>query len=954
MHTIPLAGLWQTQSTSTVLISLGQPVSTDVQLIRVTLCSLRRSGFRFHLDFLDASLCNGYRTVITTEWQGDNTIDLPVCAIKPIGQPAGWESITSLRLSSDESTRDDVIEIKSVAWSTSVLPRPINPYEDALETFFLQSFWRVDDWLIKSNLPPERIELQSFWFWAQLVLHSPAPGDWISMERHYPEAGITMADYESLVALISFESTASCAIQLKIGGEWSITGPGVPGEQNFRELITDVRGTNHLEAIRVRMECSAEGVSILTGIVSWILLQRSGADPLAIRRYGAHISHIPSPRPTPGKLEEEGLVDGLFLSRSDIPALRQKASQGIGSLMWQKIKTEADKYLAYDPEPHVGQYLPIRRGESLTRRFVEAAPSFESMIPQLGIAYLVTGDDTYGNQLKRVILAACRCSEWGTAFIDRFPVGIWGYRAPFWPSHMASAVAVGADMISNLLSEDEREFIDIALIDKGLFWVEEYVERNDYCRYMNQGVVFAAGGIMAALSVEKRHPAVAARRHKLAAYLLDVLDRYLDEDGATGEGPAYWNYTLSQASRTLVPLARCDGISVAAQVTLKLANSVNYPFYLRSMAGDGFNLLNIGDGGYGNRILSPLLLFFANYLNRSDAMQVWLDQYGHGDAVPNDAWSFLFYNPDIVPRPLNLPLNKHFHGSDRVFWRSGWDRGDILFMFESGNWGPDHYHFDKHQFLLEAFGERMIVDRGMCDYSNPLSLVLNTTASHNTVTVDGRDQTAQNHQPAAHLEKVVESDMFRYLSSEASAAYADLRLFRREVLFARSRYFVLTDTLTGLHGQLAWHFHTPMRPQPIPGGLLLRGTQSSLILAIIQPQPWEWREELLPLDVDVTADQLFNRLGVSAKIEQDMIAPYSDHHLMLSPSGQPEQTQLLAILYPIATGDEHTVKITQHGEPATRLITIDQAGLCDELDVASVWRTNLLSALRFGSTPNGQ
>ena len=393
--------------------------------------------------------------------------------------------------------------------------------------------------------------------------------------------------------------------------------------------------------------------------------------------------------------------------------------------------------------------------------------------------------------------------------------------------------------------------------------------------------------------------------------------------------------------------------SVAKQVPPKLANSISYPFYLRSLVGDGSMLLNIGDSGYSNRLLSPLLLFFATHLNRSDAMQVWQDQYGRAETAPGDAWSFLFYSPDVVPQALDLPLNKRFRGSDRIFWRSGWKPGDTLFMLESGNWGPDHYHLDKHQFLLEAFGERMIVDRGMCDYSNPLSLHLHTTASHNTVTIDGQDQIAHSRQSAARLEKLVETENLRYLSSEAGAAYADLTLFRREVLFVRSRYFILADTLAGIRGKLAWHFHTPLHPEPMRNGLILRGANTSLLMYIVLPQPWDWHEELLPLDIDVQADQLFNRLGVTAKIEPNPSRSFSDHHLTLSPVGCPEETHLLMILFPVVVDDEHRVQITETGNENEndRVITIEHAGHRDIVDVATVWRTDLLSALRLDGAP---
>ena len=937
----PADTLWPTQTASHLCIDLPQPIPAAVQTLLLTLSiehaanpTHRPSGFVFCIRFTNANKSAGYCGSVHVEWQGENTLIWPVCGLTPFGTDVpGWEAITTLVLDTEEPSRGDIIHVQAVGWSEHVLPRPINAYEDALETFFVNSMWDPRDWRITSNLPEVRRQVVSTWFWGDLRLHHPHAGDWVAIERAYP-GGVAVSDYSDLFALISFDNNAVCEIDLKLDGDWHTKVSSRQGILNFDEAEAALAGAQRLDAVRLRMVCTQAVDAVLTGIFSWIILQRIGADPLAIRRDGAHDAAMPIARQTPAPLTTDGLETGLFISRGDLMDLQAKARHGIGAELWKRLQAAAEDHLNYDPEPHIGTFLPIRRGESLTRRFVEAAPSWETMMPELALAYLVSEDERYARHLKRMVLAACRCAHWGTAFIDRFPVGIWGYRAPFWPSHMATTVACAADAISNWWSEDERAFIDQSLLEKGLFWAREYVDRLDYCRWMNQGVIFATGGILAGLAVEKRHPEIRPEIEHLIAYLLEVLDNYLDADGATGEGPAYWNYTLSMAVRALGPIARREGKTVAELLPAKFAASIEYPLNLRSAAGDGTILINIGDAGYSNRILSPLLLFFAHHFQRPDVMQVWLDQYGHADAYPDDAWSFLFFDPAIAPQPLQMPLTKHFRGSDRVFWRSGWTRGSTLCMFESGNWGPDHYHMDKHQILIDAFGERMLVDRGMCDYSNPLSMHLFNTASHNTLTIDDKNQADVRKGPAAKLEALEDTGLYRYIRSEASAAYPDLDLFRRELMFVRSRYFILADTLLGVRGRATWHFHTPLIPEAVPGGLYLRGKQGSLLMKVLQPMQstqWTWRETREQLDIDANADMLFQRVGLLKHKPAPEIRPnqLSDHHIMLEMPDQPADMRLIVALIPIEAGKEDQISVIAQDQTIT--ITDHTTNICDHI-----------------------
>jgi hypothetical protein len=73
--------------------------------------------------------------------------------------------------------------------------------------------------------------------------------------------------------------------------------------------------------------------------------------------------------------------------------------------------------------------------------------------------------------------------------------------------------------------------------------------------------------------------------------------------------------------------------------------------------------------------------------------------------------------------------------------RSGWDKDATYLMFDAGPYGYGHQHEDKLHFVLWAHGRQLVLDPGNFSYdrSRWRRYVL-STASHNTVMVDGQNQ----------------------------------------------------------------------------------------------------------------------------------------------------------------------------------------------------------------------
>jgi hypothetical protein len=92
----------------------------------------------------------------------------------------------------------------------------------------------------------------------------------------------------------------------------------------------------------------------------------------------------------------------------------------------------------------------------------------------------------------------------------------------------------------------------------------------------------------------------------------------------------------------------------------------------------------------------------------------------------------------VAPRG---PRYRFYRRGGWIVLRSGWNRDAVLFVFRSGPPTGAHTHLDNNSFVLEAYGERLIVDTGVGSYTDPNYTTWDTTSlSHNTLLVNGKGQ----------------------------------------------------------------------------------------------------------------------------------------------------------------------------------------------------------------------
>jgi hypothetical protein len=221
--------------------------------------------------------------------------------------------------------------------------------------------------------------------------------------------------------------------------------------------------------------------------------------------------------------------------------------------------------------------------------------------------------------------------------------------------------------------------------------------------------------------------------------LAQNMHRDIRDDGWQSElTPMYHGWVLAQYTQTLL-LARRNGI----EPTWDMQRFERmYDVYVGMAAPDG-TMPGIGDARTGNvrtAAATGALLF-----NRPDLRFLGperLEERHHwlfGPAAVNR------YSA-IVPRPPTAG-SVLFRDAKYAVLRSGWNRDrDLWALLDISRYAGGHSHADALQVLLHAGTRSLLIDPGVCDYSDPRSVALRTSAYHNVVLL-GHDEISARAEP---------------------------------------------------------------------------------------------------------------------------------------------------------------------------------------------------------------
>lgn len=270
--------------------------------------------------------------------------------------------------------------------------------------------------------------------------------------------------------------------------------------------------------------------------------------------------------------------------------------------------------------------------------------------------------------------------------------------------------------------------------------------------------------------------------------LYGQLDHDVYPDGLENElALDYNNWVLTEFSNVLKVAKHNDMLeAVPADYQAKLEKM--YDYQLLAMRPDG-KLFGLNDSGDASP--QGLLREAAAYFPRR--LDFLWGATGGKEGQPPTVDSVAF------------PYSGHY------VMRSGWQPQDRHLLFDAGPFGSGHQHEDKLGLLCYAYGKPLLVEGGnyMYDRSRWRRYVLSTRA-HNTVRVDDQDQRSRAvresyvlpypFQPLGNPwvsgpEADFVEGVYTYGYGSGSTVVADVA-HRRSVLFVKTDYWIVTDTLT--------------------------------------------------------------------------------------------------------------------------------------------------------------
>lgn len=611
------------------------------------------------------------------------------------------------------------------------------------------------------------------------------------------EADLTGFAFLKVRALAARQTKVS--VYAEIDGQMVEVVPALPGVDDYGEFTGAIQG-RHLSAVEVHFIAPAAGP--ICSSVMWVMLIKPGQPTPRV---------LPDPA-WPGLLAPEVPSDpqprvSLFFDSEGLQRLRQQLHSPCLAAQWAEKVREAEGYLTMVPEATTNPVIPYDAGQ-YGRPNVPASPFPRARA--LAYVGLIEKRSDMLRMAARWALTWTRCDRWVQYGIESLP-GVPLSHGRFVQSYAAAAVSLILDWAGDVLTDAGRQLLAEALHDKGMVDIDGIMQPGSYVRTMNQGVVFEHGRFLAAYAVRDFYPDELARRIEEARQMIhSVFSTAIKFDGVSEEGPAYLNYTLYFVPELLHVLARASGRGVPAETPPSIAAAAHWAYAnLRTDRAEP-HLLSHADGNVEARsVPPPISVFFAGPLGVIE----W--RHLARAAYPASTDPLYLQHLEEVPAQSGvIPAARVtvFLDAGQVDVRQSDPHAGLRLYFLSGARGG-HSHDDKNSFILEAFGQTVLIDRGTPCYTHPDLPFAKLSEAHNTVAPDGLSQNAEPGHPAAHLLRIEEQGPFVIIESDAANAWPGLgRKVLRRLIHLRPATLVVEDWIEWERPATTrqyWQSHSP-------------------------------------------------------------------------------------------------------------------------------------------------
>ena len=670
---------------------------------------------------------------------------------------------------------------------------------------------------------------------------------------------LDVSGYDTFIAFAGLPDWVSIAIDITVDGEQQRVVAPQSGGAKSMELEGFFTGT---ELSEISATFVLDRVPENTGFhLKWFGLSNSLAKKTMLAKKSGYTDEWP------GLIESEPETAtaeiGIYFGGEELTNIRKMIKTEPFRTVFAGIRDEAQQDLSIVPEKYIGETNPGGTDRYIRVRDREAPDLCQPAI-RLAFVGLVESNPKMSRLAARMALSLTFCQTWDESTIGHLSGSIWHHRS-FSQERAIKATSLVLDWAGSYLTTEAKRVIRDAIIMKGLPRLENDFRTIEYIRSMNQGIVFNAARIIGLLALLPVYPRYKARLIEAEKDLHEMIENYVKKDGGTLEGCGYWNYTFSNALPQCFLLARHRGTTLSEYATDTLRKTGDFPLSMLSVSGDGTSYLPINDAHSGR--FAPMVAAAYTQISKQPAWKTYYARCLTPNRVqPN------FEHLVMHPKDFDIAANK---GSvtqskfsvlaktghvDSVRVREG--RDPIHFHYITGPVEAGHYHDDKGSFILEAGDEALLIDRGICDYGHPFTVMLKMARFHNVLTPDnpgGLPIEQPNDVPGGHLTAAKTQDGVFWIAADNTRAWEPGIFERsvRRVVSPAGGLYVFDDEVSLTKGRsVTFNLHTKLAAAIENDAAIIRGTAWRVRIVPLNWQPTDATAKIDGIDEhleDVTA-----------------------------------------------------------------------------------------------------
>lgn len=499
----------------------------------------------------------------------------------------------------------------------------------------------------------------------------------------------------------------------------------------------------------------------------------------------------------------------VYATADGLDAFRSRRLTGAAA-WWESFERRAQAYAEADPPLEPGPEFDFsKRTGSLTGDAVTKMNELRSLggracgpLFDLGFAYLVSGDETYGRAAVRWLL---ELSTWD-------PEGTTGYR-----NHdqvfrdIAWQSACVYDWTYDLMTPEQRTLALDAVLARGRILYRDFREDSrPIYEYPYDSHGWTSMGFLGIIAIALAGDAPEADEwfEFIASTYTPLYPPWGGEEGGWCQGVSYWKYSVYYAETYISALKSATGLDMHQKAFCR--NNGWFKLYMHPPWCDRahFGDENIaGPGASDSRNLLLLASRTGNPYFKWYSEQV----FGAEDGGP---FGYFWYDfPGAGRAPADIVQSRHQADIGWVGMHSDLsDPDDIMLLFKSSPMGSfNHSHADQNHFVIYGYGEPLVIDSGYYDwYGSPHDVNwTRQTKAHNCVLVNGEGQPIFDITAKGSITDYFAGPAGAYTVGDATPAYkGKLSKFERHVSYVRPDTFLIVDELTAANpSTFTWCCH---------------------------------------------------------------------------------------------------------------------------------------------------